>query len=365
MKVPYYYFTIARGTPVADSDYKKPENIQELVRSISILKAALPKMTHFDIPPTPENYAVWYEYSQGSILKLNAEIDQQILHKNPFSATLNHQLYMEHIAPQNDEILLNTQNDTHLLVQSLMNKIENMHSGTKNFSNKLETFQSMLSEKPNIDTLSNLVAGLLDESDKVTRSNDAMKTSLAEMGDKVETLKESMTLLNKVALTDQLTNIANRRAFDDMLRELLHLYGAENEVFCLLLLDIDHFKAFNDTFGHALGDKVLAYVAATMNNVIKGDDFVARFGGEEFVILLPGTDYAAGMVVAEHVREKVSERKLAANQGKTNMGHVTISIGLALVNNNDNETSLIERADKGLYLAKRSGRNRVVGEKEL
>ncbi len=350
---------------MVDRQTKDQGSEQDLLQSINILKDALPKMTHLDIPPTPENYAVWYEYSQGSILKLNAQIDELISRDNPFSPTLNHQLYMEYIAPQNCEVMEHTHKDTELLVRSLIDKIESMHSGTSHFSGELEHFQTILSDHPNIETLSTLVADLLEETEKVNESNNTMKESLAKMGEKVESLKQGMATLNQVALTDPLTGIANRRAFDDTLNDILYQYENSPRHCCLLILDIDHFKIFNDTYGHSVGDKVLIYVASALTNAIKGDDFVARFGGEEFVILLPDTDYEGGLAVAEHVRKKIGEKKLATNHGKTNMGYVAISIGVALMNEKDNGLSIVERADKALYKAKNTGRNKVVGQEDL
>ncbi|MFT4925275.1 MAG: diguanylate cyclase [Phenylobacterium sp.] len=350
----------------------KQENHHDLVASINILKNALPKMTHLAIPPTPENYAVWYQYSQGSILQLNSKIDELISHQNPFSPSLNHQLYVDYVAPKSTEMLENAHQDTELLIRNLMGKIQNMHSGTSHFSGELEHFQDILSTHPDIETLSTLVADLLDETDKVTRSNDAMKDSLAKMGEKVIDLKQNMATLNQAVLTDPLTGIANRRAFDETLTQYFEdrTTSAQqnkpaNKGYCLLMLDIDYFKKFNDTFGHAVGDKVLVYVANAISNAIKGDDFVARFGGEEFVILLPNTDYKGGLAVAEHIRVKVGGQKLAVNKGETNIGHVPVSIGVALMNDSDYALSFIERADKALYHAKNNGRNQVIGEQQL
>jgi diguanylate cyclase len=358
------FLNIGRSIVVTDLQHKKPEE-QQLVTSIKILKDALPKMTHLDIPPTPENYAVWYEYSQGSILKLNAQIDDLIRHQNSFSSSLNHQLYLQYIAPQSAETLELAQSNTEVLVRSLMGKIQSMYSGTNHFSSELEHFQQMLSKRPDIETLSKLVAGLLDETEKVSQANNQMKDSLAKMGDKVQSLKESMVVLSQVALTDSLTGIANRRAFDDMVVTLLQQPSQVDGNCCLLILDIDHFKLFNDTFGHSVGDKVLIYVASAISNAVKGDDFVARFGGEEFVVLLPDTDYEGGIAVAEHIRIKIGANKLATNQGKTNMGYVAISIGVASMSLLDNALSLTERADRALYQAKNTGRNKVVGERDL
>ncbi len=130
--------------------------------------------------------------------------------------------------------------------------------------------------------------------------------------------------------------------------------------------EIDHFKQFNDTHGHTVGDRVLKYVTSVMIGGIKGDDMLARYGGEEFVVLLPNTNYEDAIAVGNHIREKVSNNKLVDNNAQQKvLGYVTVSIDVAAINEKDNLDSIVERADKALHLAKERGRNMVNGECDL
>ena len=135
--------------------------------------------------------------------------------------------------------------------------------------------------------------------------------------------------------------------------------GAE---LCLLLLDIDHFKKFNDSYGHDVGDHVLKVVARTIKNDIKGRDICARYGGEEFCIALPETELKNAMMVAENIRKKLGRKILSTNDTGKNYGSVTVSIGISVYRKNESPAELFRRAHAALYRAKDNGLNRVVTE---
>jgi diguanylate cyclase len=132
-----------------------------------------------------------------------------------------------------------------------------------------------------------------------------------------------------------------------------------------MIADIDHFKNFNDTYGHQTGDQVLRLVAMTLKSNIKGKDLAARYGGEEFVAVLPSTDLAGAVIVAENVRKAIQAKELLKRSTNEKLGRITASFGVAVFQQTDTAASLIERADRCLYGAKRAGRNRVVSEDEL
>ena len=169
-------------------------------------------------------------------------------------------------------------------------------------------------------------------------------------------LTELVNQQKQLALTDSLTNVANRRAFEIEMKKLLALCERQTQRLSLLVVDIDHFKKFNDTFGHEAGDHVLEMVAASMNNLLRESDMVSRYGGEEFVITLPGTALENAQMVAERMRESVA--KLQFQMPKI-MPQVTVSIGVAEYEPGDCTDSLFRRADAAMYVAKNSGRNRV------
>jgi diguanylate cyclase len=129
-----------------------------------------------------------------------------------------------------------------------------------------------------------------------------------------------------------------------------------------LMSDVDNFKAFNDKFGHLTGDQVLRLVAMAVKQNVKGQDIAARYGGEEFAVALPKTALRSAITVADHIRRAVMNKELMKRSSGERLGRVTISIGVALLRPSDTPQSLIERADKCLYVAKRSGRNRVICE---
>lgn len=157
--------------------------------------------------------------------------------------------------------------------------------------------------------------------------------------------------------TDPLTDLKNRRAFLRDLRAEFSRASRMNQTCALLLLDVDHFKRVNDSFGHPAGDDVLRAIAGLLRDGAREYDAVGRLGGEEFGVLLPEVDVDGAALVAERIRSLVAERPL----GPPGVGHVTISIGVAIgpMNRVDNEDALLRRADEALYAAKRNGRNRV------
>ena len=135
-----------------------------------------------------------------------------------------------------------------------------------------------------------------------------------------------------------------------------------NEAMSLMLTDIDHFKTFNDNFGHLTGDQVLRLVAMSVKHNVKGKDTTARYGGEEFAVILPNTILRAAVTVAEHIRRAVMAKELMKRSTGEHLGRMTISIGVATLRKGDTGQSLIERADTCLFAAKRHGRNRVICE---
>lgn len=162
---------------------------------------------------------------------------------------------------------------------------------------------------------------------------------------------------------DDLTGIGNRRAFNRRLEAEINTFKSTEEAFSLLAIDIDYFKKFNDKYGHSVGDKVLKFVATTMNAVVKGGDGLYRTGGEEFGVILPKTSAEGSLIVAEQVRSAVAGKKLIINADDNITANITVSIGASTFTSKDSTISISDRADKNLYLSKHRGRNRVTGEK--
>jgi two-component system, cell cycle response regulator len=175
-----------------------------------------------------------------------------------------------------------------------------------------------------------------------------------------ERLRDNVQLSIEMAITDALTGLYNRRYMENHLATLVDQAASRGKPLTALVLDIDYFKSINDTYGHDAGDDVLREFSVRIRKSIRGIDLACRYGGEEFVIVMPETDMAVATMVAERLRRRIATEPFAIQQG-TSMIDVTISIGLAaLGDRNDNAASILKRADQALYRAKRDGRNRVV-----
>ncbi|HSA07380.1 MAG TPA: diguanylate cyclase [Candidatus Gastranaerophilales bacterium] len=162
----------------------------------------------------------------------------------------------------------------------------------------------------------------------------------------------------KLATTDGLTGLYNHRYFQEKLKENMKKADKNNSNFSLVLIDIDFFKKFNDTYGHQAGDEVLRQVGYTLKKTVKPSDVVARYGGEEMVIILPDADTNSAIIIANRVCKAIAEEKFKLNEGIT--VNVTISLGIATYSvHGKTSTELVEFADKGLYSAKANGRNQV------
>lgn len=161
----------------------------------------------------------------------------------------------------------------------------------------------------------------------------------------------------QTALTDPLTGVGNRVAMDNAMRREIQLVERYNYDISLLVIDIDHFKQVNDTYGHSVGDKVLQEVAATIESVSRTTDMTFRYGGEEFVVILSKTNAQGAAIIAERIRQFIERLTIPFEKSGVN---TTISIGIGTLQKNQPLTDLFDQADKALYRAKHQGRNRVI-----
>jgi len=210
------------------------------------------------------------------------------------------------------------------------------------------------------DLTVNLAPGAAGEVGHLTRVFNLMverlRASRAQIAVASEALQKQNALLEALAVTDGLTGVYNRQKLNDVLNEYFLRFCRNHRAFAVLMVDIDHFKAINDTHGHAAGDNVLAHIAAILRQSVRAIDQVARYGGEEFVAVLPETTTEAGLEIAERVRAAVERHHLTNDE----VIAVTVSIGVSDSRDEDlSPDDVVERADQALYAAKRAGRNAV------
>ncbi|MDY0004381.1 MAG: diguanylate cyclase [Polyangia bacterium] len=200
--------------------------------------------------------------------------------------------------------------------------------------------------------------------ERLKRQNAELERFAASLEEEVRRrtreLEEANAQLAKLAVTDGLTGLFNHRHFQERLAGEVERTGRTGEPVTLLMIDVDHFKAYNDTHGHQAGDKILCEIASLLGTGRRVNDVVARYGGEEFAILLSGTERKAGALVAEYLRRRVAERGFPGGETQPG-GRLTISIGVASSPDDARDPrALLRAADVALYQAKALGRNRVV-----
>ncbi len=338
----------------------------DLETTAEIVKKILPKMGEYKVPITPQNYRVWFEYYSGTNRELLQEINSIIESKRRFTPELNRYLYTKYFGDDhNREMLREVQSKTINVLKNFLEQVLSTTSTTSDYGNKLEKYSEQLNKAEDLTEIQDILEEMIRETSNMVESTRDLQSKLKEASNQVEMLREELAKTAEEAKRDALTGLHNRKAFDENIAKLYQRFKEKGEVFSVILLDIDHFKQFNDRFGHKVGDKVLQVVANTLNYTLKGKDFVGRYGGEEFVVLLPLTELDNACVVAEQIRENISRKRLRVTKTGEELGTITVSAGVSQVRNGDTVDSLVERADKALYLAKESGRNNVKSEKNL
>ena len=190
-------------------------------------------------------------------------------------------------------------------------------------------------------------------------AREGLEKRLADSTAEVNRLKAHLEQVRRDATTDSLTNLANRKAFDEEAAKAIAEALESGETLTMAVLDIDHFKSFNDTWGHQSGDQVIRFVASVIGRTGAPPRFAARYGGEEFAMIFPNEDAALVTGVLEDVRVEISSRMLKRRSTNEDLGQITISAGLAELGPGDDLHRLMDRADEALYASKHAGRNRV------
>ena len=327
--------------------------------ALEVLRRAL-------IPPYPQFYELLYTYATGVNPALNARIND-IFRNGHVTADIAERLYNEFLKAQDTNARMSGVSERmSKRIVAVHDAIDTAMTTASAYSASLQIASGDLgSASLEADELRQLAASLLAETRRMQNANYQLEMSLQASRDDIEALQRDLDVVRREAMLDPLTKIYNRKAFDDgLVRSVLRARETGDHL-CLLLVDIDYFKRFNDTWGHQTGDQVLRLVAMTLKSNIKGKDIAARYGGEEFAAILPETDLEGAMTLADNIRKAIQAKELLKRSTNEKLGRVTASFGVAMFRPGDNPSSLIERADRCLYAAKHRGRNKVVSEAEL
>lgn len=331
---------------------------ESIEKSAECLRLAIPLMSQQPVALHPVSYSIWYEYVAGINKPLRAAIDRLAEQGKVLDEATTEDIYQTYIAPH-DQKLAHQVTVGFTKVMSDVSK-DAAHAGEYAYrlGNRLgewaeahEKIESAFSPQE----ISKLLSGTRELQGVMVTLQERLDASRKE----IEKLQSEVNRAREEALADELTGLVNRRGFEIALAACLASQPPLGQSACLLFADIDHFKRVNDAYGHLVGDKVLQAVAQIIKANVKGKDTAARFGGEEFVILLPDTHIDGAMFVAEKIRSTIESSRVWRKDTRQQIAQVTVSFGVACHLPGESAKAFVERGDKALYASKTAGRNRV------
>lgn len=322
--------------------------------------AALALMVEHGVPSEPMYFAIWYAYASGEIPDLKTAIDSIMREGAALTAARHDALHQQFFGRDaRGAALEEASHRIEAAVNKVMGTVGAARAGATRYGNTLQSYSGRLASGLSLDEMADIVEGLAVETEKIVDQHQQMDAALARSAQEITELRQNIQHIEQEAMTDPLTGIANRKRFESSLGELAEEAGITGQPLSLLMLDIDFFKKFNDNYGHNIGDMVLRLVAGALVESIKGRDLATRYGGEEFAILLPQTSVDDAITVANHIRVAVGSKRIVVKSSGTQLGTVTLSVGVAEHQPGESLTDFIDRTDKALYAAKRNGRNQV------
>lgn len=317
-------------------------------------------MANNKIPPTPQNYQVWYAYVDRSNPDVTVAIESVIRQGSSFSDEFNKELFELHFGTEEKIAAYNKANaEFRTEMAQVLGHLAEAGGDASRFRESLEGYSTELKEETGVDAIRAMVGNLVSETQNMAQQSRRLESELDASTKKVADLEKNLKTVERESQVDALTGIANRRCFDVSLNTAIRKSQSNGGNLSLIMADIDHFKQFNDKWGHQLGDQVLRLVGQTLSKHAGDGNIAARYGGEEFSIILPGIPLNDAAEVAETIRNTVLGKKLTNKSTNEPLGKITLSLGVAQMAPGESEEMLIKRADEALYTAKKQGRNRV------
>jgi diguanylate cyclase len=329
-------------------------------KAYDLAQRAVATMERFQIWPTPLNFELWLHYVGDPRGALGQEIERLLEAGEPFTEQVSEELAASFLpkVKLTDQIR-DAGDQLSRELDTVAKAIGAAQKSSSSYSQTLADVSRGLAAGDMSPNVQELVETLSSATRRVQRENRTLEKQLRESTDEVDKLREHLEQVRRDATTDALTNLANRKAFDETLERVCAEADASGLPLCLAVIDIDHFKMFNDTWGHQTGDQVIRYVASVISRVAAPPRFAARYGGEEFSLIFPRESSAAVRQTLEQIREEVNSRILKRRSTNEQLGVVSVSIGFAERRRGEAGHNLMERADAALYASKRGGRNRV------
>jgi diguanylate cyclase len=332
---------------------------QLIEHTLTYFRLALPLMSKHNIPITPRNYSIWYKYVSSDEEELTGVIDGMIEAGDQFSEEVHEALYRRFCVGKDESELRKIREDLQQILLIIFNEVSELTGQTGEYERFVSSSVNMLSEDASIQEIRDVIGEIIDKTRALSEFGKSIRNKLKETTDALVMLKKDLEQAKTEATVDFLTGVANRRSFDSTLAAFTNEATLNGVPLSLLLIDIDRFKRFNDEYGHLTGDEVLKFIARKIKEMVKGRDLLARFGGEEFAVILPQTPLEGARILAESIRSFFSNTSLKATGTSKNLGSITVSIGVTSYQPGEVPEALIHRVDRALYAAKKTGKNRV------
>lgn len=327
--------------------------------SYALARKVLEVMEAHSVWPTVRNFELWVHYVGLKSSPLAEEIERLIAAGAPFTESVGEALAAQFLPDikRNGEIL-DAGDTLSRELQSVTLAIESAQKTSAIYGEQLASASKSLAGEDLVK-----VKSVIDDLSTATRTvhaeNKVLESQLTETTAELTRLRENLEQVRRDAMTDGLTNLANRKSFDETLEAACAEADASGAPLCLAILDIDHFKKFNDNWGHQIGDQVLRYVSSVIGRLGASPRMAARYGGEEFAMIFPAEQAPVAYAVLEEVRQEVASRSLKRRSTNEDLGAITVSAGVAERQPGEPSASLVERADNALYASKHAGRDRT------
>lgn len=325
---------------------------------------AMELMREYKAAPTPPQYELWFNYASGLNQELIDALDAAVQDGYATDAARMRDLHMRFfggtLSTAVDDMGAKLQEE----LQKFAQVLESAGQDTATYGKTLSVASQQL-HTGDIAQLKVVIEGVVAATRAIEVKHKVLENELKTSSSEIKSLRQRLESVREESRVDALTGLLNRRGFDECMAAAVRSVSEDGEELCVLLGDVDHFKKFNDTWGHATGDQVLRLVAQCFKSNTKGRDAAGRYGGEEFVVALPKTSLESAVTVAEQIRAAVESKKIVKRSTGETLGSITLSIGVAKHVGGEPFADTLARADACLYAAKRSGRNRVIDEASL
>ena len=332
------------------------ESLEEAAR---IARAALPLANQLGVPVNPVNYTVLYQYVARQNAPLREALDRMRESRADVGDAQIQSLYRDFIAGADEQALEDAGTALSSIVDSTRGLLDRASRESRLYQDNLDEAAGLLAGGESTNVV-DVIAHLVEETLRMQAASQALQDELARANADLNIMRDEFNRVREESMVDPLTGVKNRRAFDAALAEAHAHVVNSGEPLCLLMVDIDHFKAVNDTYGHLVGDEVLKRTSGIINDTVRGGDVLARYGGEEFVVLLPDTTMEGAEHVADNICTRMRNQPMNRQNVGRDVGRVTVSVGATGYVPGEPMEVFVERADTALYRAKQSGRNRVV-----